>query len=97
MDVAVAMLLQRWVVITSVRMCCPWHAAILELKGSQKRLQKGMCNLDFGPRGLFQCQVCGTVATSQLIEIVKKTGLCDVCGKPPLFKYLARPRLATSL
>mmetsp|Transcript_62166 Transcript_62166/g.201598 ORF Transcript_62166/g.201598 Transcript_62166/m.201598 type:complete len:571 (-) Transcript_62166:197-1909(-) len=97
MDLAVANLLRRLVIRTSVRMCCPWHAALLELKRSYKRLKQRQCGPDFGPTGLFQCQVCGIVASSQLVEIVKKTGLCDVCGKPPLFKYLAIPRLATSL
>eukprot|EP00445_Apocalathium_hangoei_P082548 CAMPEP_0204193056 /NCGR_PEP_ID=MMETSP0361-20130328/61378_1 /ASSEMBLY_ACC=CAM_ASM_000343 /TAXON_ID=268821 /ORGANISM="Scrippsiella Hangoei, Strain SHTV-5" /LENGTH=145 /DNA_ID=CAMNT_0051154213 /DNA_START=10 /DNA_END=444 /DNA_ORIENTATION=+ len=80
MDVALAYLLRRWVLSASVRACCPFHAAIMALKRSQKRLGARQCNPDFGPSGPLQCQECGTTVLSWMLPALMPAGQCDVCG-----------------
>lgn len=74
-DVSIVATLARWYLHVGEEHCCPFHAAVRELRDSVQRLEGFGCANEFAACGRLQCNHCGVLAEG------RSGDTCDVCRR----------------
>lgn len=89
-DVAVLDTLLAWNTHVAATTCCSFHATLLDARRSMRRLERHDCIPGWTPKGVAQCEDCGT-----LLPEIRKA--CLVCNGEALVFIAGPPEGKASL
>jgi len=82
-DMMLADLVLHWNFCPRMTTCCPFHASMIELKRSLRRLEAQDCSKTFGQdfvkEVVWQCAACGVCALPDRLYVAERPTRCPAC------------------
>jgi len=89
-------IMQQWNFDVVSQVCCPFHAAVHDVRKCCDKMRRLRCKRNFLPQGLVQCKSCGILSNNDVDD--GSPADCETCGqKEGLSVYPRRSAAVASL